>query len=170
MLEKLNWAINKLERKKVGKQDTPCLFCIDTQSVKTAPFVSHCKGIDGNKKINGRKRHIVTDTLGLVWGSCPCCQQADRVMAHRVVDPLQGYMHRMKKILADTAYEKVFMQWIEENLLGVDLEISSKPPTSREFVPSSGDGWEKGLSVTVAQLQVGTFSFSEDWTKIMRKP
>ncbi len=41
----------------------------------------------------------------------------------------------MRKILADAAYEKVFMQWVEENLLGVDFEISSKSPTTQEFVP-----------------------------------
>jgi hypothetical protein len=31
-------------------------------------------------------------------------------MAQKVVAPLQGYMHRMKKILADAVYEKQFMQ------------------------------------------------------------
>ena len=66
-LEKLNWSLNKKERKRQEKEEVPSLFCIDTQSVKTAPFVSHCKGIDGNKKINGRKRHVITDSLGLVW-------------------------------------------------------------------------------------------------------
>lgn len=151
-LEKLNWAMNRLERERVGKEDTPSLFCIDTQSVKTAPFVSHCKGVDGNKKINGRKRHIITDTVGLVWSVVVHgANQADGVMAQRVVDPLQGYMHRMKKILADAAYEKVFMQWVEENLLGVDFEISSKPPTSQEFVPVK---WR-----WVGERTFGTFNF-----------
>lgn len=49
-------------------------------------------------------------------------------MAEQVVTPpLQGYMHWMRKILADDAYKKRFMDWVSENLLGVELEFSSKP-------------------------------------------
>ncbi|QHT71463.1 transposase [Rhodocytophaga rosea] len=66
--------MNKLERKRVGKQETPSMVIIDSQSIKTAPFISENKGMYpngmvssyGNKKVNGRKRHILTDTLGLV--------------------------------------------------------------------------------------------------------
>ena len=141
-----------MERKRQEKEETPSLFCIDTQSVKTAPFVSHCKGVDGNKKINGRKRHIITDTLGLIWAVVVhAAHQSDGSMGQKVVAPLQGYMHRMKKILADAAYEKQFMKWVEENLWGVDLEISSKPPTTDGFVPVK---WR-----WVGERTFGTFSF-----------
>jgi hypothetical protein len=40
---------------------------IDSQSVKTTESGGPC-GYDAGKKINGRKRHIVTDTLGLMVG------------------------------------------------------------------------------------------------------
>jgi len=94
------------------------------------------KGIDGNKRINGHKRHVITDTLGLVWGVVVhVANRTDGSMAHKVVEPLQGYLHRMKKILGDAAYKKTFMDWVEENLLGVELEISSKPPSTKGFVP-----------------------------------
>lgn len=86
--------------------------------------------MDGNKKINGRKQHVITDTLGLIWAVV-----VHGATAARVVAPLRGYLHRMEKILADAAYEKVFMEWVSENLLGVDLEISSKPPGAEGFVP-----------------------------------
>lgn len=56
-------------------------------------------------------------------------------MAEEVVAPLQGYMHRMKKILADEAYRKRFIQWLNDNLLGVELAFSSKPPGPNGFVP-----------------------------------
>ena len=136
-LENLNWAMNKLERKRQKKEETPVLFCVDTQSVKTAPFVSHCKGVDGNKKINGRKRHVIYQYFSLSMGRVVvhAAHQADGEMAQKVVAPLQGYMYRMKKILADAAYEKQFRQWVEENLLGVELEISSKAPSAEGFVP-----------------------------------
>ena len=44
------------------------MLCIDSQLVKVATFISEDKGIDGDKLVNGRKRHIIVDTLGLVWG------------------------------------------------------------------------------------------------------
>lgn len=135
-LERLNWSLNRRERERVGKQDTPSLFTIDSQSVKIAPFIGANTGLDGNKKINGRKRHVITDTLGLVWGVVvEAANQADGAVAERVVAPLRGYMHRMKKILADAAYEKIFMEWVTNNLLAVELEISSNPPQTQGFVP-----------------------------------
>ena len=135
-LEKLSWSLNRKERNRQGKEDSPSLLSIDSQSVKVAPFVSEETGVDGNKKINGRKRHVITDTLGLVWGVVVHgANKADGALAERVVAPLRGYLHRMETILADAAYEKVFMEWVSENLLGVELEISSKPPGAEGFVP-----------------------------------
>lgn len=151
-LENINYALNCLERKRMGKKSTPAMFCIDSQSIKTAPFVKEEKGIDGNKKVNGRKRHIITDTLGLVWAVLVhAANKADGVMAEKVVTPLQGYMHRMKKILADEAYKIRFMNWVSENLLGVDLELSSKPPGTDGFVPVK---WR-----WVSERAFGSFNF-----------
>ena len=151
-LEKLNWDLNRWERNRLDKQDTPSLLNIDSQSVKVAAFVAEDTGVDGNKKVNGRKRHVITDTLGLIWAVVVhAANQADGATAERVVDPLRGYLHRMSKILADAAYEKVFMGWVTENLLGVELEISSKPPGSEGFVPVK---WR-----WVSERAFGTFNF-----------
>jgi len=135
-LQRLNEGLNRKERKRRGKAETPSLLNIDTQSVKAAPFVSKDKGIDGNKKVNGRKRHIITDTLGLIWGVVVhAANEADGGKAEEVVKPLIGYLDRMEKILADAAYKNCFMDWVKDNLLGVGLEISSKPPSTKGFVP-----------------------------------
>ena len=48
-----------------GRDPSPSLVCIDSQSIKADANVD-CRGIDGNKKVNGRKRHLVTDVLGLI--------------------------------------------------------------------------------------------------------
>jgi hypothetical protein len=112
------------------------MVIIDYQSIKTAPFISQDKGIDGNKKVNGRKRHILSDTLGLVWSVVVhAANLTDGVMAETVIDPLQGYLHRMQKILADRAYKQTFTDWVYENMLGVELEISAPPPSLQGFVP-----------------------------------
>ena len=151
-LDRLNAYLNRKERKRVGKGSTPSMVSIDTQSVKAAPFVQEERGIDGNKRINGRKRHILTDTLGLVWGVVVhAANRADGATAQRVVAPLQGYLHRMKKILADAAYEKNFLDWVQTNLLGVELEISSRPPSQKGFVPVK---WR-----WVTERSFGSFNF-----------
>ena len=88
-LQKLNEGLNRKERKRQGKEETPSMLSIDSQSVKSGPFVNIEKGIDGNKRVNGRKRHIITDTLGLVWGIVVhAANHADGAMSHQVVEPL----------------------------------------------------------------------------------
>ena len=59
----LNTKLNQIERESQGKSTTPSLLSIDSQSVKSGPFTHLDKGIDGNKKINGGKRHLITDSL-----------------------------------------------------------------------------------------------------------
>ena len=135
-LRTINEGLNKKERKRRNKSATPSMLSIDSQSVKAGPFISQDKGIDGNKRINGRKRHIITDTLGLVWGVVVhAANEADGSTGHRVVQPLVGYLSRLKKILADAAYRHTFKEWVEQQLLGVEVEISSRPPTIKGFVP-----------------------------------
>jgi putative transposase len=136
IVEQINFALNQLYRVQMGKEPTPSLVIVDSQSVKTAAFISEEKGIDGNKKINGRKRHILTDTLGLIWSVVVhAANKHDGVMGEKVVAPLQGYLNRMQLILADRAYKKVFMDWVHQNMLGVEVEISSAPASSQGFVP-----------------------------------
>lgn len=135
-LTKLNDCLNKLERKRQGKQDTPSLLCIDSQSIKVAPFISQEKGFDGNKKVNGRKKHLIVDTLGLVWGVVVHAADVhDGVRSHELVEHCLGYLHRMKKVLVDDAYKKIFKPWVEDNILGLEVEFASRPPTAQGFVP-----------------------------------
>ena len=41
----------------------------------------------------------------------------------------------MEKILADHSYKLTFMKWVEENIAGLAVEISSAPPSAKGFVP-----------------------------------
>src|SRR3954447_228469 len=63
----LNYNLNGLVRKKSGREATPTASIMDTQSVKTSTNVpTATQGIDAGKKIVGRKRGVITDTLGLL--------------------------------------------------------------------------------------------------------
>lgn len=140
-LERLNSELNKQERKRQGKEETPSLLCaerrpIDSQSVKSVPFVNQDRGIDGNKYVNGRKRHVIVDTLGLIWGVVVHAADIhDGTKAHLLVEHCLGYLARMKKILVDDAYKKVFFDWVNDNIIGLEIEVASKPPTEKGFVP-----------------------------------
>ena len=56
-------ALRQCERRRQGRKPEPSAGSIDSQSIKTATQNEDI-GFDGNKKIKGRKRHILVDTLG----------------------------------------------------------------------------------------------------------
>jgi hypothetical protein len=67
IFKQLNTDLTALARQHAGHRAKPTAAIIDTQSVKTSTDVpTASQGIDANKKIVGRKRAIVTDTLGLL--------------------------------------------------------------------------------------------------------
>lgn len=67
MLRMINNTLVMIAREQADKQPGPTAGVIDSQSVKTTES-SGISGFDAGKKINGRKRHIVVDTLGLLVG------------------------------------------------------------------------------------------------------
>lgn len=63
--EKINRLLSERVRQNAGREATPSAAIVDAQSVKTT-LVKGKRGFDAGKKVNGRKRHIVVDTLGLL--------------------------------------------------------------------------------------------------------
>ncbi len=63
--ERINTDLRRMVREKAGRDPEPSLAIVDSQTVKTTE-VGGESGFDGNKQINGRKRHMLVDTLGLL--------------------------------------------------------------------------------------------------------
>ena len=116
-------------REKSGRKKTPSLVCIDSQSVKGDVNLED-KGIDGNKKVKGRKRHIVVDVLGLLlFCSITAANVSD-------INPGKGFISDLKnlpsleKVLVDKTY-----QGMNGDYDNFNVEVSSKKTEQVGFVP-----------------------------------
>lgn len=136
-LEGINEELNRLERQKVhGREACPSLVLIDAQSVRLDPRIGANRGIDGGKWVNGRKRTILTDTLGRVWRvSVAAGNVHDGVAGLEVLEPnLTGQMERVTKVLADSAYRGQFADALAEVDPGVAFEVPERPEGVKGFV------------------------------------
>jgi len=105
VIEQAHDIIRDKIRKKSGKHISPSLACIDSQSIKTIRLGGEARGIDGGKKINGRKRHIITDTMGLLLVVVVHAANVhDSKGAFDVIKLLHGRFGRLIKIAADGGY------------------------------------------------------------------
>jgi transposase len=84
----------------------------------------------GKKKIQGRKRHLLVDTLGLLLKVIVLAADiGDREGAKVLLHPLAGNMPRLQLIWVDTGYDgQPFQQWVKEHLR-VRLEVVKHPWT-----------------------------------------
>ena len=123
--ERLNTVLNELDRKRMDKAATPSLLCVDSQSVKLNPMLDKDRGIDGNKKVNGRKRQFLVDTQGRLWGVCVhAANIADGKGALPLLDDLEAILTRLEKFLGDTAYNGIFAEAAQEK--GYQFEKSAR--------------------------------------------
>ncbi len=113
-------------RVKAGREKTPSLGLIDWQSVKTASL-SEIKGLDANKKINGRKRFIVTDTMGWIIGLMVVAASVqERAGAEKLFALIKGKYPRLERVLADQGFDGEEFTARIENTFGFILEIVKK--------------------------------------------
>ena len=127
--EKINSYLNINIRIKEGRDPKPSLLCIDSQSVDGDVNLDQ-KGIDGNKKVKGRKRHIVTDVLGLIFFCMITAANVSDIHPGREFVSQLSENKRLKKVLVDGAY-----QGISGDHGNFTVDISSKKPEQKGFVP-----------------------------------
>lgn len=133
--KKLNQHLNEMERYCDDREELASASCIDSQSIKVSSFTSEEVGVDGHKKIKGRKRHVVTDTMGLVIGVVVSAANThDGTLGIKVFGEIEDLLERLDKVFADGSYKGSFEEFIKD-VINAEVEISSRPPSEKGFVP-----------------------------------
>ena len=123
-------------REQLGRHEKPSLGAVDSQSVKIVPLTKEVTGIDGNKKINGRKRHLIVDTQGLPLAIyVGAAHEHDGKEGVELLPFLQKNYMEVKNITADAAYKKTFEE--AAGWCGIEVQIAQKPESQKGFVPQN---------------------------------
>lgn len=134
-LDALHDALREQVRTKREQRDpAPSAGIVDSQSVKGADTVSaETRGYDAGKKINGRKRHIVVDTIGLLLVvMVTAASVQDRDGGRGILKALAGALASVRHIFADCGYRGQLVG-IAKSAWGIVIEVVKKPPDQQGF-------------------------------------
>ncbi|MFD5919600.1 transposase [Kitasatospora sp. NPDC058201] len=133
-VERIHDALRGRVREADGRDVEPSAGLIDPQSVRTADTVPvETRGFDGGKKVKGRKRFIVADTLGLLLAvHVVAASIQDRDGAKQPLLWTRLDHPGVKKVWADQGFAGRLVEWTAQ-VLGRDLEIVRKDPDRHGF-------------------------------------
>ncbi|MFD6888103.1 IS5 family transposase [Streptomyces sp. NPDC059957] len=133
VFDQLNSLLRRQVRRQEGREEEPTACVIDSQSIKTSTNVpAREQGIDAGKKIVGRKRSIVIDTVGLLLQVLVTAASVqDSIAGQTLIERVAADHPTVRKTWVDGGYRQHLVE--HAATLGIDMHIVRRDPTTRGF-------------------------------------